>query len=631
MRPVSSTRWFRILLPFLVAIPGLIIAYLLSDGLTGYFVYLGITVVVSVIALMGLGIVTGSAGMIALCQLTFAAVGAWIVSGMNYLAHDGQVGGGGSDPGSFFGGYIVWLLLGGAGAALVGVIIGLPALRLRGVSLAVVTLAFAAAADATLVMIQFPGSTKGIAVTRPEMFSDDRSFFFFACIVLVVCAIVMYFLQAGRWGSSWKAVAFSERGTAVVGQRVAGAKLSAFAVSAAFGGIAGGLIAGQVGLAFASSFTPLQSLALYVLSIMAGAHLIDMAIFGGILWVLVPELLRRWGIPQDWAFVIFGALGVQALTSGTTLGQAIRNSWWKRRRKGASTTTLAEEAATGTSGHADVPDRAGEPPSQPAAADAAQDGSSPAAPAPDGSASGAAAQAQRRAPVLQIRGLGVRFGNVQALDGVDLAVPERTVMGLIGPNGAGKSTFVDALTGFLPQHTGTITLDGRRLRSASPTARARLGLRRTFQQDRVPPRLTIDSYLRFVARRRVSLAEIDEVLDFFGCPPGHTRLLTVDVGTRRLVEVAANVLARPKVLLLDEPAAGLSHDEHVALGDRLRSLPDRYGLSVVLIEHDLEMVRSVCRTITVLDFGEVIASGPQEKVLADPEVLKAYMGETELT
>jgi branched-chain amino acid transport system permease protein len=104
----------------------------------------------------------------------------------------------------------------------------------------------------------------------------------------------------------------------------------------------------------------------------------------------------------------------------------------------------------------------------------------------------------------------------------------------------------------------------------------------------------------------------------------------VDVGTRRLVEVAANVLSRPRVLILDEPAAGLSHEEHVELGERLRRVPARFGMSIVLIEHDLDLVRSVCGSITVLDFGQVLASGPQQQVLADPAVVKAYMGETEM-
>lgn len=583
MRRVSGIPAARIALPFIVGAVGLAAGYLLSIGLSGYFVFLAVSAVVAAIAILGLGIVTGSAGMIALCQLTFAAVGAWIVSLLNTLEAPG--------------GFIVWLILGGLAAGVVGVLVGLPALRLRGVNLAVVTLGFAAAADVTLVQIQFPGSTDGISVLRPDAFSDDRSYFFFSVVVLVICGIAVYFLQNGRWGSSWKSVAFSERGTASVGASVRGAKLTAFAVSATLGGISGGLIAGQVGLPFASSFTPIQSLALYVLAIMSGAYLIDMAIFGGIVWIAVPELLKRWGIPQDWGFVIFGVLGVQALTSGSNLGQGIRNAWWKRQaaRRPVVAAAAAVEAA---------PETAVAPP--------------------------IAAPPSPGASVLVVEDLGVAFGQVKALNGVSLEVRENTIMGLIGPNGAGKSTFVDAVTGFLPQHTGTVSLDGRDLGGLSASKRARLGLRRTFQQDRVPPTLTVEAYVRFVARRRLTAAEIEETLAFFGCPASRTRLQSVDVGTRRLVEVAANVLAQPRILVLDEPAAGLSHEEHVELGERLLQAPARFGMSIVLIEHDLDLVRSVCSSLTVLDFGEVLASGPQAEVLADPAVMKAYMGETEM-
>ena len=155
--------------------------------------------------------------MIALCQLTFAAVGAWIVSLLNVMQAPG--------------GFVVWLVLGGIAAGLVGVLVGLPALRLRGVNLAVVTLGFAAAADVTLVQIQFPGSADGTAIERPAMFSNDRQFFFLSIVVLALCALAVFFLQRSRWGSSWKAVAFSERGTAAAGQSVQVAKLTAFAVS----------------------------------------------------------------------------------------------------------------------------------------------------------------------------------------------------------------------------------------------------------------------------------------------------------------------------------------------------------------------------------------------------------------
>ncbi|WP_350352872.1 ATP-binding cassette domain-containing protein [Microbacterium sp. A8/3-1] len=587
--PLADRPWFRITWPFAIALAGIGAGAILSAALPGYFVFLAISAVIAAIAILGLGIVTGSAGMIALCQLTFAAVGAWIVSLLNVMQAPG--------------GFIVWLVLGGIAAGLVGVLVGLPALRLRGVNLAVVTLGFAAAADVTLVQIQFPGSADGTAIERPTMFSNDRQFFFLSIVVLALCALGVFFLQRGRWGSSWKAVAFSERGTAAAGQSVQIAKLTAFAVSAALGGVAGGLLAGQVQLPFASSFTPLQSLALYVLAIMSGAHLIDMAIFGGILWVLVPELLKRWGIPQDWGFVVFGVLGVQALTSGTNLGQGIRNLFYRRADRRAANAELtalppdvgADAGAITTTTTATV--------------DAA---------------------ALEGAPVLSVDGLTVQFGALKALDDVSVVVPAASIMGLIGPNGAGKSTFVDAISGFLPKHGGRVLLGDRDLAGLSPTRRARLGLRRTFQQDRVPPALTIGAYVRFVARRRLAASDIDEVLEFFGCPPARARLSSVDVGTRRLVEVAANVVARPRLLILDEPAAGLSHDEHLALAARLRELPSRYGIALIIIEHDLDLVRSVCPTLTVLDFGRVLASGPQAEVLANPDVVKAYMGETEL-
>jgi len=587
--PLADRPWFRITWPFAIALAGIGAGAILSAALPGYFVFLAISAVIAAIAILGLGIVTGSAGMIALCQLTFAAVGAWIVSLLNVMQAPG--------------GFIVWLVLGGIAAGLVGVLVGLPALRLRGVNLAVVTLGFAAAADVTLVQIQFPGSADGTAIERPTMFSNDRQFFFLSIVVLALCALGVFFLQRGRWGSSWKAVAFSERGTAAAGQSVQIAKLTAFAVSAALGGVAGGLLAGQVQLPFASSFTPLQSLALYVLAIMSGAHLIDMAIFGGILWVLVPELLKRWGIPQDWGFVVFGVLGVQALTSGTNLGQGIRNLFYRRADRRAATAELTA-----------LPPDAG--------ADAGAITTTTTATVDAAALDGA--------PVLSVDGLTVQFGALKALDDVSVVVPAASIMGLIGPNGAGKSTFVDAISGFLPKHGGRVLLGDRVLAGLSPTRRARLGLRRTFQQDRVPPALTIGAYVRFVARRRLAASDIDEVLEFFGCPPARARLSSVDVGTRRLVEVAANVVARPRLLILDEPAAGLSHDEHLALAARLRELPSRYGIALIIIEHDLDLVRSVCPTLTVLDFGRVLASGPQAEVLANPDVVKAYMGETEL-
>ena len=583
-----ANRRLRPVIPIVIAIVAIAVGWGLSVGLSGYYVFLGISAITAIIAVIGLGVVTGSAGIIALSQLTFAAIGAWVVAWMSVNEVPG--------------GFPVWLLAGGVAGGLAGVLIGLPALRLRGVNLAVVTLGFAAAFDVMLVQIQFPGSVDGIAVERPEAFSSDREYFFFAIIVLVICALIISWMQRSRIGSSWKAVAFSERGTAAVGQSVSAAKLSAFAVSAALGGVSGGLLAGQVQLPFASSFTPLQSLALYILAVMSGAYLIDMAVFGGILWVLVPELLKKWGVPQDWGFVIFGLLGIQALTSGSNLGEGIRGLFRKRsnKRKEASAALANSDVGTSVLDVFAVPEAA-----EPVPADAP--------------------------PVLEVSGLGVQFGALKALDDVSLQVRPRSIMGLIGPNGAGKSTFVDAVSGFLPQHTGTVILDGQDITRQAPAARARHGLRRTFQQDRVPPQLTVEAYVRFVTRKRIDVDELSDALAFLGCPPPDERLSNVDVGTRRLIEVAAAVLSGPKVLILDEPAAGLSHEEHLLFGQRLTRIPSRFDTAIVIIEHDLDLVRTVCTEITVLDFGRVLAQGPQQEVLENPAVIAAYMGDAEIS
>ncbi|HWM33102.1 MAG TPA: ATP-binding cassette domain-containing protein [Pseudolysinimonas sp.] len=571
--PRAEIRW----LPFAIGAAGILAGWLVSVLLPGYLVFLAITAVIAALALIGLGIVTGSAGMIALCQLTFAAVGAWVVCLLNVTGAPG--------------GFLAWLLVGALAAGLAGVVLGLPALRLRGVNLAVVTLGFAAAADAILLKTQFPGSLVGIRVPRPELFADDRAFLVLAVIVLVLVALAVHLLQNSRWGSGWRSVAYSERGTAAAGTSVRVAKISAFAVSATIAGLAGGLIAGQVGTAYPSAFSTLQSLALYVLSIVSGSYLIEMAVVGGILWVLIPELLKRFGIPQDWGFVVFGVLGVQALTTNSNLGQDLRDAVLRRRRRRG-----AEPAPAGPGEPEDAEDPAATP----------------------------------GAPLLVVEGLTVRFGALAALDGVNLTVHEGEIVGLIGPNGAGKSTFVDAVSGFLPGHGGTVRLGSTLLDGLPPHRRARAGLRRTFQQDRVPPSLTVGAYVRFLARRPVPSDQLADLLAFFGCPPAGARIRDIDVGTRRILEVAAALAAAPRVLILDEPAAGLSHEEHLAFGRRLRRVPARFGTALLVIEHDLDLVRTVCSRITVLNFGAVLADGTRDDVLRDPAVVAAYMGETEL-
>lgn len=587
LRDKLSQPGVKRFLPFLAAIAALAVGTGLAFGLPAYTVFISTSVLIATISLLGLGIVTGTAGMISLAQLTFAGVGAWVAELLVFFTPLGTMFGDWS--------FVVIMLIAASASAVFGFLVGLPALRLRGVNLAVLTLGIAAAANATFQKVAFPDGWGNNQMPRPfNLPSDpngDRSYFVFTLFVAVAVALVVFLLQRSRWGASWKSVAFSERGTASVGTSVVWAKLTAFTVSSFIAGLSGVLLVAQIGKANYVSFLPLSSLAMYVLTIVVGSHLIDMALLGGLLFVLVPELLKQFKIPLEWGNLVFAVLGIQALTTNSNLGQDIRNAIFRRSRKNKAAVEK-HLAANAKAKPVAIPRGTGK-------------------------------------TILSVQGLGVEFGAVKALTNVSLEVEEGTILGLIGPNGAGKSTFVDALTGFLPHHTGTLTLDGQDLRDLAPNQIARLGLRRTYQQDRVPTTLSVGAYVRFVARRKISDSEIAELLDFFGCPALTTPLQMVDVGTRRLIEVAANVAALPKILMLDEPAAGLAHEEHIAFANVLKQVPQKFGITILIIEHDLDLVRSVCSSVTVLNFGQVLASGDQAKVLNNPEVVKAYMGETE--
>jgi branched-chain amino acid transport system ATP-binding protein len=246
--------------------------------------------------------------------------------------------------------------------------------------------------------------------------------------------------------------------------------------------------------------------------------------------------------------------------------------------------------------------------------------------------------------LLETRALTVQFGGLFANSEVNITVDEDRFVGLIGPNGAGKTTFIDAITGFVPS-TGAVTFDGADISQLSPHTRARRGLARTFQSLELFEDLSIEDNLLAVAQptrwfdlvtdvlrlTRTSSAtrqRVDKALDVVGLSDVRKRSPNdLSHGQRKLVGVARALAATPKLLLLDEPAAGLDTQESMQLGEQLRSLVGG-GRSLFLIDHDMGLVLNVCDYIYVLDFGAIIAEGTPAQIRTNRAVIDAYLGES---
>ncbi|KAA0232996.1 MAG: ATP-binding cassette domain-containing protein [Actinobacteria bacterium] len=571
----------------------LLLALVLSDSA----VDAATTTFALAIVLLSLVVVTGYTGQLSLAQWSLAGMGAWVAarSIVNYDL--------GFEPA---------FLLGIAVAVPIGLLVGLPALRTRGVNLAVATLGLALVLESMI--LANASRTGGITGTRigpPRLFGVDFDSFThperYALLGLglfVACALVVANLRRGRAGRRLIAVRTNERAAAALGISVFGAKLYAFGLASAIAAVGGILLAyRRPTVTFFPTFSVFDSIYSVVYAVIGGVGYVAGALVGASVAPgnLIPSML---GGVLDNDLMVLAGLGLillivlvvvpDGLVSLCLPARITRR--WPRLRRGRRGEELPRDP---------VPD-----PVRPA--------------------------------TLSAEGVTVRFGGVEAVHDVSLELRPGEIVGLIGPNGAGKTTLIDALTGFVRCSAGAVTLDGRTIDRWGPRRRASAGIGRSFQGLELFDSMTVRDNLRAACDRKDPLAYLSDLVvprrsslspravaaarDLGLEGVLDRRPSELPYGQRRLVAIARALAAEPSVVLLDEPAAGLDSRETAELGAILGRLAHEWGLAVLLVEHDTALVFDICDRVVVLDAGAGIAEGSPAEIQCNETVREAYLG-----
>jgi ABC-type branched-subunit amino acid transport system ATPase component/ABC-type branched-subunit amino acid transport system permease subunit len=561
---------------------------------TEYRLFIATQMAAYVLVAIGLNLLNGYAGQVSLGHGALVAIGAYTVA-LAMVDHQ----------------WSFWpaALLAMVAAAAVGAVMALPAFRLSTWYFALITLGFAEVMEGLLT--EWRGLTHGFAgvvgIPKPVLFghtftSADLYWLALSLVVLAIAGVAN--LLRSRFGRALVAVRDNPVAATAAGVSLVRIKMLAFVASAAMAGLAGALFAVQKTVVTPDDFTAEFSIFFLLMVVLGGAGRLWGPVVGAVVFFLVPELLAAL---QSWRMLIYGvALLLLMLYAPHGLVGAIEVGW-KRLRARLGLSNIPPTPRFG------VARRAVEP------------------------VAGAA---------LSVRDVEKRFGGVAALAGVSLEVAAGTTHAIVGPNGSGKTTLLNMISGFYPVDAGAILIDGRSVVGMAPHRIARDGVGRTFQTPRMLPQLSVldnallgafpaerqgalAAALRLPRARREQAASLDEAmryLDFVGL--GDRAMESAGElphGQQRLAEIARALVGRPRLLLLDEPAAGLSLAELDRLGELVTAI-GALGTTVVIVEHHLELVANICKSVTVLERGAVLASGTPAEVFSHDEVIAAYMG-----
>lgn len=584
----------------------LVVAVAISAGLMWFvfsdsFVYAAIVTIATAIILLSSVVVTGYAGLLSLAQFTFAGLAGLVAVRI-------------ADSW----GWPFWIAL-PVGALLMvplGALIALPSVRVRGVSLAVVTFAVAATVQAMVFNNGFFTKNDTISVPNFSFFGLEMDAFLypqryatFGLVLLVLVSLMVANLRRSTTGRRLVALRANERAAQSVGINLLRTKAYAFGLGSAIAGIGGVyMIWSQTTAVFIDTFEPFDSINGLVYGVLGGVGMLVGPVIGGLgaRGGVATTLFHGGGANVHlWIAVIGGILTILTLQKAPDGAAGMMAHQWEFIRKHLHLPKPKNRARE------EVPV--------------------------------AGAEFTRVPPMdLAAKGLTVRYGRVVALNNVDVELRPGEILGVIGANGAGKTTLIEVVTGYTRPSQGTVSLRGTDISGLPAHLRVQSGLGRSFQSVELFDDLTVAENLRVAAerpgrwssftdlfrpRRDPLPSEVWAILEELDLGRSLDALPTdLSYGRRRLVGIARSLAARPSVLCLDEPAAGLNSVESAELARVITTIAKKWGVAVLLVEHDLELVMSVSDRLLAMEFGAVIAEGDPVAVRNDRRVVASYLG-----
>lgn len=583
---------------------GILILLLVLAGaplvLGSYALHIMSMVGIAVILALGLNLLMGYAGQVSLANAAFFGIGAYIVAilGNTY------------DVPYWFALPIAVLVTAG-----VGFVVGLPALRVSSHYLALATLAFVWTVQVVLIdWASLTGGSPGFNTTREGLqigYLGDHAYYLVILVVTAFMIWIAYNLIGSKAGRAFMAIRDNENAAEIMGVNLAWYKTLAFATNAFYCAVAGGLHTGLVSFIDPYEFGLWPSIWHLLYIVVGGLGSILGSILGPVVLVALPELLRAFAEYRQLFFALVLLLTLIFMPQG--IAGAIRSYWLRHLAQSRSAT--ADVIAEGSSRPIVLQSRH--------------------------------QKASSEETLLEVKDLTLSFGGLKALQGAHLSIKGGEIRALIGPNGAGKTTFINSLTRVYAPDTGSILFRGQQLLDLSSHDLARMGIVRTFQNVRLFAKMSvvenvmvgmhcqlqhsvIAGALRLPAAERenaqararaMALLESMDLAHLADRAAG-----SLSFGQQRHLELARALAADPLLLLLDEPASGLSKVEIAHLLKVMRTIREQLGVSILVIEHNMNFVMDIADYITVLDHGEVIASGTPAQVQDNAKVIEAYLG-----